>query len=345
MVAPTDGTVPSGSHAKDKQPVRTPQGSTPDPGATPTPPFPTPSSTDQRIASLEAQLSLLLATMQQAQQAILQVAPQEQLQPQQQSQPQQQQPLLPQEPPPQHVPSPSVLQNNTFVPPISLNPASGMSLDRSFPHVEPALRLAIAKHEFRPGHLFKLDATVKEKPTVRTFEISDDGAFTQRDRDASPKDYPSFRTLFDPLVIYFEILQFFIISTGNVAAIHQINLGCSEYLRILYQIYSRYEWSAVLQYHFMFHNQRLAEMRDGDYSGWRIMDSELASLHLYGNPKLKSSSYSGSSSSSNAKQVCFAFQTGKCASPCTHGRIHKCKICSSPDHGRSTCTKKSKPAA
>ncbi|KAF8487717.1 hypothetical protein JB92DRAFT_2597470, partial [Gautieria morchelliformis] len=159
------------------------------------------------------------------------------------------------------------------------------SLDRSFPHVDPALRLAIAKHEFCPGHLYKLDAIIKEKPTAKSFEISDDGAFTQRERDGSPKDYPSFHALFDPLVIYFEILQYFIISSGNVPASLQVNIGCAEYLCILYQVYSRYEWSAVLQYHFMFHSRRLAEMRDRDYSGWRTMDPELASLYLYGSPK------------------------------------------------------------
>jgi hypothetical protein len=112
------------------------------------------------------------------------------------------------------------------------------------------------KHEFRPGHLYKLDATVKEKLKPKTFEISDDVEFTQHDRDASPKDYPSFRALFS-LVVYFEILQYFIASPGNIAAIQQVILGCSEYLCILYQIYSRYEWPAVLQYHFMFHNRRL----------------------------------------------------------------------------------------
>ena len=338
MVAPTDGTAPSGSHAKDKQPAHTPQSNAPNPGATPTPPFPMPSSTEQRIASLEAQLSSLLTMIQQVQQAILQATLQQQMQPQQH------QPFPPQELPPQHLPPPLTLQSNTFVLPISLNPASGMSLDCSFPHVNPALWLAIAKHKFCPGHLYKLDAIVKEKPTAKTFEISDNGMFMQHERDASSKDYPSFHMLFDPLVIYFEILQFFIISSGNVAAIHQVNLGCSEYLCILYQIYSRYEWSAVLQYHFMFHNHHLAEMHDGDYSGWQIMDSELASLYLYGNPKAKSTSYSNTSSSSNAKQICFAFQSAKCASPCTHGRIHKCKICSSPYHGRSACTDKSKPA-
>ncbi|KAF8523587.1 hypothetical protein JB92DRAFT_2657730, partial [Gautieria morchelliformis] len=156
-----------------------------------------------------------------------------------------------------------------------------------FPHVDPALRLAIAKHEFRPGHPYKLNAMVKEKPTAKTFEISDDGAFTQCERDASPKDHPSFHALIDPLIVYFKILQYFIISSGNVAASLQVNLGCSEYLHIRHLLSirhesrrSHYEWSVVLQYHFMFHNHHLAEMHDGDYSSWRIMDSELASLYL-----------------------------------------------------------------
>ncbi|KAF8506251.1 hypothetical protein JB92DRAFT_2543755, partial [Gautieria morchelliformis] len=159
------------------------------------------------------------------------------------------------------------------------------SLNRSFPHVEPALRLAIAKNEFHPSQLYKLDATVKERPKPKTFEITDSGEFLQQERDASPKDYPSFRALYDPLVTYFEILEYFIISSGNIPAIHQVVLGCSEYLRILYQVYMHYDWPAVLQYHFMFHNRRLAEMREGDYTGWRVMDAELASLYLYGNPK------------------------------------------------------------
>ncbi|KAF8574844.1 hypothetical protein K439DRAFT_1371424, partial [Ramaria rubella] len=137
-----------------------------------------------------------------------------------------------------------------------------------FPQVNAALRLVIARHEFHPGHLLKLDSTIKDKPRTKTFEISDSGDFTQHDRDASPKDYPSFRALFDPLSIYLEILKFFIIASGNIPAIQQVVLGCSEYLRILYQIYTCYEWTAVLQYHFTFHSRRLAEMRDSDYSGW-----------------------------------------------------------------------------
>ncbi|KAF8531815.1 hypothetical protein JB92DRAFT_3138619 [Gautieria morchelliformis] len=185
MVAPTDGTQPSSSRTRDKQPAHTPLDTTPNSGTTPIPPFPMPSSTDQRIALLEAQISSLLAMIQQTQQAVLQVTQQ---QPQPPQQPPPPQPLLPQPPPPQQQPlqpssqqvlPPAAPQPNAFVPPISFNPASGMSLDRSFPHVDPVLRLAITKHEFRPGNLYKLDAIIKEKPTVKSFEISDNGAFTQ----------------------------------------------------------------------------------------------------------------------------------------------------------------------
>jgi len=231
-----------------------------------------------------------------------------------------------------------------FIPPISLNPVSGMSLDHSFPHIKPALQLAISRHDFHPRHLYKLETSIKEKPRSKTFEISEQGDFTQWESDGSPKDYPSFQSLFDPLMTYFEILQFFIISSGNVPTIQQVVLGCSEYLRILYQIYSKYEWHAVIKYHFMFHSHRLAEMHDGDYSGWRTIDPELASLYLYGNTKphvLKSTP----SSSSTAKQSCFSFQSGKCPSPCAHGYIHKCCKCDSPDHGKYACPKKAEAGA
>ncbi|KAF8585857.1 hypothetical protein K439DRAFT_1312530, partial [Ramaria rubella] len=134
------------------------------------------------------------------------------------------------------------------------------SINRLFPYVNSALRLAIVKHEFWPGHLYKLDSKVKEKPKPKSFEILDNGEFTQHERDASPKDYPSFQALFDPLIVYFQILQYFIVMSGNIP-------------------------TAIQVYHFLFHNHHLAEMHDGDYSGWKGMDAELTSLYLYGNPK------------------------------------------------------------
>jgi hypothetical protein len=220
-----------------------------------------------------------------------------------------------------------------------------MSIDRSFPDVESPLQLAIAKHKFRPSHLYKLDATVKQRPKPKAFKISDDSEFLQCKRDASPKDYPSFRALHDPLIIYFEILQYFIIASGNIPVSQQVVLGCSEYLRILYQIYLRFERPAVLQYHFMSHNCHLAEMRDGDYAGWHVMDAELVSLNLYGNPKPASNKFSSQSGSSNGKQICLAFQSGKCMSPCANGHLHKCNNCGSSDHSQSLCTNRAKTSA
>ncbi|KAF8583872.1 hypothetical protein K439DRAFT_1347682 [Ramaria rubella] len=213
-------------------------------------------------------------------------------------------------------------------------PCFTSSLNQSFPHVDAALRLAIARHEFCPGHLFKLDSAIKDKPQTKMFKLSNSSDFTQHERDTSPKDYPSFRALFNPLSTYFEILKFFIISSGNIPAIQQAVLGCSEYLHILYHLYMHYEWTAILQYHFMFHSHRLAEMHDGDDSGWRVMDAELALLYLYGNIKQNSSKASSSptNSTSISKQTGFSFQQGKCPSPCMHRQSHKCKNCQSANH-------------
>ncbi|KAF8514985.1 hypothetical protein JB92DRAFT_3115219 [Gautieria morchelliformis] len=229
------GTDALTSRSRDKQPARPSPDATVSspsaPGGTPFPPFqqqvPT---TDERLTVLENSLSQLLSllqTQQLPQQQNLSGLPQ----PPNPSQPLPQPPPPP-PPPPTGLPTSATAfpQGSSFVPPISLNPASGMSIDRSFPHVEPALRLVIAKHEFRPCQLYRLDATVKEHPKPKAFEISDDGEFLQHERDASPKDYPSFRALYDPLVVYFEILQYFIIASGNVPASQQVVLGCSEYL-------------------------------------------------------------------------------------------------------------------
>ena len=56
-------------------------------------------------------------------------------------------------------------------------------------------------------------------------------------------------------------------------------------------------------------------MQEGDYSGWYIINSELASLHLYGNLK-PSGKEAALSNFANAKQMCFIFQTGKCPMCC-----------------------------
>ncbi|KAF8584892.1 hypothetical protein K439DRAFT_1616380 [Ramaria rubella] len=186
------------------------------PGSSPFPPFSTTVTPEDRLNSLEKSVGALITLMHQAQQiaqqqGLLQLLqqPQQQLpqpiqpqlqvlpQPQQSQQHQQQQPFFM----PSHL-QPTVLHSSaiptpfapaSFVPPISLKSAAGaLSLDRSFPHVDAVLQLAIARHELCPGHLVKLDSTIKDKPRPKMFELFESSDFTQHDRDASPKDYPFF---------------------------------------------------------------------------------------------------------------------------------------------------------
>ncbi|KAF8576608.1 hypothetical protein K439DRAFT_1622741 [Ramaria rubella] len=289
-MSPTDGTAAScackkqHSNLSPDSTIPSPLLNIDPPGSSPFPPFSTTVTPEDCLNSLEKSVGVLITIMHQAQQIAQQQGPlqllqQPQQQPPQPIQPQPQAPPQPQQSQqhqqqqpfftPSHL-QPTVLHSSaiptpfapaSFIPPISLNPAAGaLSLDRSFPHVNTALSLAITRHELRPGHLFKLNSTIKDKPRPKTFKLSESGNFTQHDRDASPKDYPSFRAVFDPLSTYFEILQYFIISARHIPSIQQVVLGSSEYLHILYHLYMCYEWSAVLQYHFMFHNRRLAEM-------------------------------------------------------------------------------------
>ncbi|KAF8527093.1 hypothetical protein JB92DRAFT_3107891 [Gautieria morchelliformis] len=104
-------------------------------GGNPFPPFQQQSPTTEERSSEAAT----------PQQRILQGPPQKPL-PSQLSQPPP--PPLPTGLPPATT---SLPQGSSFMPPISLNPASGMSIDHSLPDVESALGLAITKHEFHPS--------------------------------------------------------------------------------------------------------------------------------------------------------------------------------------------------
>jgi len=73
--------------------------------------------------------------------------------------------------------------------------------------MKPVLLLAITKHEFNPGQLFKIDPQLKDKPRDSHLQLSDTGVLIKAERDASPKEYPSFQSLHDLLHIYFNILM------------------------------------------------------------------------------------------------------------------------------------------
>jgi len=219
----------------------------------------------------------------------------------------------------------------------------GRSLASYFPDVKPALLLAITKHELDPGQLFKIDPQMKDRPKDAQLQLSDAGVLIKAERDGSPKEYPSFRSLHNPLHIYFNIIMHQLIVSGSQANLIEFTHGSSKYVSGLYKLYLEYEWPQVLEYHFKFHNRRVVEMQEGIYAGWGHVDGDLMALHLFGHPKSRpaksgpSQPWSGTKDVS--KQFCHAFTYGKCPSPCKSGRLHKCRKCSSPDHGASNCPK------
>jgi len=75
--------------------------------------------------------------------------------------------------------------------------------------------LAIAKHEFNTGQLFKVDPQLKGKPWDSHFQLSEAGVLIKAEMDASPKEYPSFQSLHNPLHIYFNVLIHQLIASGN----------------------------------------------------------------------------------------------------------------------------------
>ena len=104
------------------------------------------------------------------------------------------------------------------------------SLASYFPDVKPVLLLAIVKHEFDPGQLFKIDPQLRVKPGDSRLQLSDTGILIKAERDASPKEYPSFCSLHDPLHIYFNILMHQLIVSGNHQALLNFTHGSSKYV-------------------------------------------------------------------------------------------------------------------
>jgi len=93
----------------------------------------------------------------------------------------------------------------------------GRSLASYFPDVKPALLLAITKHKLDPGQLFKINPQMKDRPKDTQLQLSDAGILVKAERDGLPKEYPSFRSLHDPLHIYFNIIMHQLIVSGSQA--------------------------------------------------------------------------------------------------------------------------------
>src|SRR5882724_12080922 len=196
----------------------------------------------------------------------------------------------------------------------------GRSLASYFPDIRPVLLLAISKHNFNPGHLFKLDLQMKDRSKDSVLQLSDTGILIRAERDASPKEYPSFRSLHDPLHIYFLVITHQLIMSSNTSALVNFTQGSSKCMLALYKLYLDYKWPQVLEYHFKFDNCCMVEMQEGHYGGWEHMDSSLMSVHLYGHPKTcpikPTATSTWTSAKDMSKQTYNAVQYAKCATPC-----------------------------
>jgi len=127
-------------------------------------------------------------------------------------------------------PGPSV------APPLVANP-TGRSLASYFPDVKLALLLAIIKHELDPGHLFKVNPQLKDRPKDAQLQLSDVGIIIKVERDVSPKEYPSYHALHDPLHIYFNVILHHLIAAGNQSSLIEFAHGSSKYMSGLYKLY------------------------------------------------------------------------------------------------------------
>jgi len=159
-------------------------------------------------------------------------------------------------------PGPAGPLGASMAPPLVAN-ITGRSLASYFPDVRPTLLLAIAKHEFDPGQLFKIDPQMKDRPKDSHLQLSEAGILIKAERNTSPKEYPSFRSLHDPLHIYFNVLMRQLIASRNHSSLIDFTHGSSKYISGLYKLYLEYEWPQVLEYHVKFHNRHIFEMQEG----------------------------------------------------------------------------------
>jgi hypothetical protein len=237
------------------------------------------------------------------------------------------------------VPAPTAPAQPSFPAFVSTDASpAGKSLPNLFPSVETSVLLEIARHEFRPIDLCKLDSRFRSKIDV---ERSDSAA----PRTGAFKEYPSLHALLIPLSTYFDVLQAFAASAGDANATFLIGHNAALYTAHLLELHQTYEWTAVVQYHMQFHLHRQQEMINGSYSGWGRPDQLLMSQYLFGrfrstNTSSSSRSGPGKSKRDMSSETCFAFNKGSCTtSPCPDGRVHKCRKCSGVDHGEKTCKK------
>ncbi|KAG6895022.1 hypothetical protein C0992_003479 [Termitomyces sp. T32_za158] len=179
--------------------------------------------------------------------------------------------------------------------------SAGKSLPALFPAIETSVLLDIARHEFHPMDLCKLDPA----STFRRAEM--ERTDSSGSRITGIKDYPAFHNLLIPLLTYFSILQAFAASSGDAHATFIIGHGAARYISHLASLNQKYEWTAVLQYHIHFHLNRWQEMLAGSYTGWAKPDALLLTEFCLGNARKRTSRKpAGKRDRDVGSETCFA---------------------------------------
>ncbi|KZT67953.1 hypothetical protein DAEQUDRAFT_739043 [Daedalea quercina L-15889] len=201
----------------------------------------------------------------------------------------------------QPAPAPSLARaqpSPSRVPPSAPLSQQARTLIEQFPHVEPDLLLAIARHTLDPLDLYKLDEHYRGAAgTPPPAELADplSAPITVTTREFITRYYPSFSALVSPLSTYFRILLALASSAPSPppspasphapppprsgmparADVLAIASASTQYLARLVALSEEHHWAVILPYHMAFHRARMEEMRRGDYSGWDKVDIEL----------------------------------------------------------------------
>lgn len=153
------------------------------------------------------------------------------------------------------------------------------ALRHMFPTTRGSYISAVANHTFEAHDLYKLDSDAARRNGRTLFDLYGRGTTIQGE---GPADYPTPEALLDPLATYFRILVAATAQADAGAALALADAGFA-YVAHVVALAGRYEWAAVLAYHFDFHRTRALEMRRGELPGrWADVDVGLLARHLVG---------------------------------------------------------------
>lgn len=134
-----------------------------------------------------------------------------------------------------------------FMPPAAAAIVSSESLINHFPLFLRTTILEIICHEIQPLNLYKLNSNAHEKATdLKSTVDFEDSHLTIKDSAKGVKDYPSFASLLNPLLIYFSILGAHALSANSTSSVFSLMEACNAYTSSLSWLNRTYQWSVVI---------------------------------------------------------------------------------------------------